>query len=400
MRIRDFLTLSCGAIIARPTRAGLSLLGIAIGVLAVIVLTSIGEGTRRYVLSQFTQFGTNLLTITRGKTKTVGIPGVLGGTTHKLTLRDAQAIRQLDGIIRVVPVSVGNARVETNGRGRSVSVFGVTSEMPEHWKMSVRSGSFLPPGDPFRRHSIAVLGPKLKTELFGDTAPLGEFVRIAGYRSRIIGVMAPKGNLLGFDIDDAIYVPVASAMSIFNMDELHEIQVAFGFGSRLETILGKIRELLMERHRGEEDFTIVTQAAMLDTMDSIMRVITVAVAVIAGISLIVGAIGIMTVMWMVVRERRSEIGLLKATGATSAQIYKLFICESVVLATIGGASGLAGGLSIVQILPILIPGIPVHPHPTYIIAALIMSSLAGICSGFIPARHAASIDPVLALHTQ
>ena len=394
------MTLSFGSIRSRPTRAGLSLLGIAIGVTAVILLTSIGEGTRRYVLSQFTQFGTNLLTITRGKTKTVGIPGVLGGTTHKLTLQDAQAIRQIDGIIRVVPLSVGNARVETEGRGRSVSVFGVTAEMPEHWKFTVRFGHFLPPGDPTRRQSVAVLGPKLKTELFGDTSPLGEFVRIAGYRFRVIGVMAPKGNLLGFDIDDAIYVPVASAMAIFNMDELMEIQVAFGFGSQLETIIHNIRERLIDRHRGEEDFTIVTQAAMLDTMDSIMNVITVSVAVIAGISLVVGAIGIMTVMWMVVRERTSEIGLLKATGATSTQIYQLFLCEAIVLAMIGGTIGLLLGLSIVQVLPSMIPGIPIHPHPTYVLAALCVSTLAGICSGFIPAQHAASIDPVIALHTQ
>ncbi len=399
MRTRDLLSLSLGAITARPTRAGLSLLGIAIGIMAVILLTSIGEGTRRYVLSQFTQFGTNLLTITRGKTQTVGIPGVLGGTTHKLTLQDAQAIRQLEGILRVVPVSVGNARVEADGRGRNVSVFGVTTEMPEHWKFSVRSGHFLPSGDPSRRQSVAVLGPKLKIELFGDTSPLGKFVRISGYRFRVIGVMMPKGNLLGFDIDDAIYVPVASAMAMFNMDELNEIQVAFGFGSRLGTVLNHIRELLIDRHRGEEDFTIVTQTAMLDTMNSIMSVITVAVAVIAGISLVVGAIGIMTVMWMVVRERTTEIGLLKATGATSAQIYQLFLCESVVLSMVGGVTGLTLGLGIAQILPALIPGIPIHPHPSYVLAALGVSAVAGICSGLIPARHAASIDPVIALHT-
>ncbi|GJL64644.1 MAG: ABC transporter permease [Nitrospirales bacterium] len=399
MRLKDLLFLSFSAITARPTRTGLSLLGIAIGVMTVILLTSIGEGTRRYVLTQFTQFGTNLLTITRGKTQTVGIPGVLGGTTHKLTIQDAQAIRQLDGIIRVVPVSVGNARVETEGRGRSVSVFGVTAEMPEHWKFSVRSGRFLPQGDPFRRQAVAVLGPKLKTELFGDAPPLGSFVRIAGYRFRVIGVMAPKGNLLGFDIDDAIYVPVASAMTMFNMDELMEIQVAFGFGRQLETITQQIRDRLIDRHRGEEDFTIVTQAAMLETMDNIMNVITVAVAVIAGISIIVGAIGIMTVMWMVVRERTGEIGLLKATGATSGQIYQLFLCESITLATIGGTVGLALGLSCVQILPTFIPGIPVHPHLLYVLAALFVSTMTGICSGVIPARHAASIDPVIALHT-
>ena len=399
MKLTDTISLAFGAARARRGRSSLSLLGIAIGVAAVIVLTSVGEGIRHYILSEFTQFGTNLLMVKPGKVKTLGIPGVLGGTTHKLTLDDAEAIQRIGGIERVVPMIAGNGRVEADGRGRSVSIFGVTADMPMHWKISVRQGSFLPEGDVHRRQPVAVLGPKLKQELFADANPLGRFIRIAGYRFRIVGVMAPKGNLLGFDIDDAVYVPVASGMNMFNLDELIEVQIAFSYGRDVDRVVEDIRQLLMDRHRGEEDFTIITQAAMLETMDSVLSVITTAVGTIAGISLIVGAIGILTVMWMAVKERTAEIGLLKATGATSRQIYQLFLYESVMLAVIGGGTGLGVGLSITACLPFLVPSLPIHPHTGYILAALLMSAFTGISSGLLPAYRAASIDPVQALHT-
>lgn len=398
MHLPDTLSIAFGSVMARRGRSGLSLLGIAIGVAAVIVLTSIGEGIRHFILTEFNQFGTNLLSITPGNVKTLGIPGVLGGTTHKLTLDDAEAIREIDGIERVVPMIAGNARVETDGRGRSVSVFGVTAETPMHWKVSVRQGSFLPEGDARRRQAVAVLGPKLKQELFADANPLGRFVRIAGYRFRVLGVMSPKGHLLGFDIDDAVYVPVASGMSMFNLDELMEIQIAFTYGRQVDHVEEDIRQLLMERHRGEEDFTITTQAAMLETLDGVMNVVTTAVGIIAGISLIVGAIGIMTVMWMAVKERTAEIGLLKATGATSRQIYQLILLEALMLAVLGGGVGLGIGVTLATILPHVVPRLPTHLHTGYILAALSISTLTGITSGLLPAHRAASIDPVQALH--
>ena len=400
MRMADLTAFAFQAVLARRTRSFLSLLGIGLGVMAVVLLTSIGEGTRQFIEGQFTQFGTNLLSIKPGKVKTVGIPGALGGTTHKLSLDDAHALQLVQGIDRVVPLVAGNARVSVEDRGRSVSVFGVTADMPDHWKMNVRHGEFLPQEEFRVRRPVAVLGPKLKRELFQDVNPLGQFVRVAGYRYRVIGVMEPKGNLLGFDIDDAIYVPVASALSMFNMDELVEVQVRFRHGYSLERVVEDISHVLQERHRGEEDFTIITQQAMLDTLDSVMEVITVAVGAIAGISLLVGAIGILTVMWMSVRERTPEIGLLKATGATAGEIYGLFLCESAILASIGGVVGLGIGLGVVTVLPTLVPGIPMVPHQGYVIGALLVSGFSGIAAGILPARRAARIDPVEALHAK
>lgn len=398
MQFRDALRLAVGAVVSHRLRSALSLSGIAIGIAAVILLTSIGEGARNFVLSQFTQFGTNILAVTPGKTKTTGIPGVLGGSTHKLTLYDALAVRKIPGVERIVPLAFGSARVAVEGRGRSVTIFGVSADMPDVWKFTVRQGAFLPGGDIRRRTPVAVLGPKLKHELFGDVSALGRFIRVSGFRFRVIGVMAPKGQMLGFDIDDAAYIPVASAMKMFNLDELVELDVSYAQDVATDRVVRDIRRLLMDRHRGTEDFTIVTQAAMIEALSRVTRVVSLAVVAIAGISLIVGAIGVLTVMWIAVGERKSEIGLVRALGAGPGQISRLFLLESVLLSVLGGVLGLAMGLSIILGLRFAVPGLPLHVEGSYVLAALGVSGLAGVLSGLLPARRAAQIDPVEALH--
>ncbi len=376
------------------------MLGIAIGITAVVLLTSIGEGTRRYLISEFTQFGTNVLQVNPGKTETMGIPGILGGTTHKLTIDDAQALERVRGVSKVIPMAVGQARVEGGGRGRSVFIYGVTSEIPEVWKFEVGQGSFLPPGDPRRASMVAVLGPTLKRELFGEKNALGEFVRVAGFRLRVIGVMAPRGRMLGFDIDDSAYVPVATVMQMFNLDELIEIHVLFSHEGLTQAVVEGVRAVLTERHSGKEDFTIVSQTAMLKVFENVMRVITAAVAAIGGISLLVGAIGILTMMWIAVNERVGEIGLMRAVGATAQHVQRLFLLEAVVLTVVGGAVGVAAGLGIAALLRLAVPGMPVYTPLRYVGAALLVSVITGLISGVLPARRAASLDPVEALHTE
>ena len=296
------------AVSGHRLRSLLSVLGIAIGIGSVILLTSIGEGTRRYILEQSTQFGTHLVSINPGKSETVGIPGVLGGTTHKLTLDDAEAIARLPNVVRVVALTMGQARVQAGELGRSVIVYGVTANIAAMWKFNVRQGAFWPSGDPRRRRSMVVLGPKLKRELFGNENALGQFVRIGGARFRVVGVMEPKGQFLGFDIDDAVYIPVASAMRVFNLDELQEVQFVYRDAMPVDTVVAQVSQLLIDRHGGNEDFSVTTQEAMLEVMGNVMNVITVAVGAIAGISLLVGAIGILTMMWIAVGERTAEIG--------------------------------------------------------------------------------------------
>ncbi|MEM9175555.1 MAG: ABC transporter permease, partial [Myxococcota bacterium] len=235
------MRLSSGALVGHPLRSLLSMLGIAIGVAAVIMLTSLGEGTRKYMISQFSQFGTDVLAVQPGKRKTSGVPNAFRGTQQKLTIDDAEALARIPMFDAVVPVAFGQARVEGGGRGRSVIVRGVTSEFPEVAKFSVRQGSFLPPGDPRRGGSVVVLGPTLKRELFGEANALGEFVRIAGARLRVIGVMEPKGQVLGMDIDDAAYLPVATAMRLFNLPELQEIDVVFRHEGQADEAIDVVR---------------------------------------------------------------------------------------------------------------------------------------------------------------
>jgi putative ABC transport system permease protein len=397
--VGDLLHLASGALRAHRLRSFLSMLGIAIGVAAVILLTSIGEGTRVYVVSQFTQFGTNIIAVNPGKSKTFGIPGVLGGTTRKLTIDDAEALTRVHGVETVVPVTMGNARVEAGERGRSVPVMGATPDLPTLWRFGARQGSFWPKGDPRVGGSFAVLGPKLARELFGERSPLGEVVRIAGARFRVVGVMQPKGQMMGFDIDDIAIVPVATALRLFNQDELMEIDLIYANARETARVEAEVKRLLSVRH-GDEDFSVTTQEAMLDVFGKVMDVITMAVGAIAGISLLVGATGILTMMWIAVGERTGEIGLLRALGATASQVQAVFLAEAAALATLGGAVGIAVGLGLGALLRLAVPGLPVETPMRFVLAGLAMSFATGVVAGVAPARRAAGLDPIEALRAE
>jgi putative ABC transport system permease protein len=397
---RDYFTLGSSTLLSNKLRTALSMLGIAIGVAAVVLLTSIGEGTRLYILNEFTQFGTNILVVSPGKTETLGIPGAVGGTTRKLTIDDAKTLERLPGVTGIVPLSVALARVEARGRGRSVVIYGASSSLPDVWKFDVGQGDFLPTTDLHRSSPVAVLGPKLKRELFRDENALGEFIRIADSRLRVIGVMSPKGQMLGFDLDDAVYIPVALAMTIFNTDELTEIDVSYTHAGVADRLVEEIREVLTVRHRGHEDFTITTQTAMLEVFDKVIHGITLSVGFIAGISLLVGAVGVFTMMWISVGERVSEIGLMIAVGATRSQIQKLFLLEAILITTLGGALGAAAGVSMALLLRSVIPALPIQISPGYLLAAVAVSLITGVASGVAPARRAADLEPVEALRAE
>lgn len=397
--MRDLVRMALRTLLAHRLRSVLSMLGIAIGIASVVLLTSIGEGTRRYVVSQFTQFGTNILVVTPGKSETLGLPGALGGSTRKLTIDDAESLLRLPGVEDLTPVVYGTARVEADGLGRSVLVYGVTPNIPTVWRWTVRSGALWPSGDPRRGSAVAVLGPKLKRELFGERNALGELVRIGGRRFRVTGVMASKGQFLGIDLDDAAFVPVASAMKLFNLSELNELDVLFTNSRIVDSVERRVRELLAARH-GREDFTITTQTEMLRVFGNVMDIITGAVGAIAGVSLVVGAIGILTMMWISVGERTGEIGLARAIGATRAQIQSAFLVEAAVLSTVGGCAGLLAGLGICHVLRLLVPGLPVHTPAVFVVAAVAVSAGTGLASGVLPARRAATLDPVEALHAE
>ena len=399
MLLRDFFHLTSTSLSAHRLRSFLTMLGIAVGIAAVILLTSIGEGVHKFVLAEFTQFGTNLIAINPGRTTTHGTSMGVFGTERPLTIEDAEALKHLPYVMAVVPIVQGNAEVEAANRRRRTTIYGAGSQWPEAFQMNVKSGRFLPDDNPTAPRAFAVLGSKTREELFGNRNPLGQRIGIGGNRYRIIGVMESKGTILGFDVDDTVYIPTARGMELFNRNSLIEIDVLYQEGVKVDKVVKNIKRSLIARH-GREDFTITTQQQMLEVLGSVLNVLTFAVAAIGGISLLVGAIGIVTIMTIAVNERTNEIGLLRALGARQGQVLSLFLGEAIVLAALGGISGLALGIGLAHLLHFVFAALPVHTPWVFVVLAEIIAVVIGLAAGVLPANRAAHLDPIEALRTE
>ena len=399
MLAADALQLAVRAIIAQRLRSFLTLLGIAVGIAAVILLTSIGEGIHRFVLGEFSQFGTNNISAMPGKTKTGGAPSGLPSSARPLTLEDARSLERLPHIVGVTPNVRGNAEIEGNGRTRRTLVYGVNSKSQLVFKSTVRSGQFLPPDDEGSARAFVVLGAKVKDELFGADSPLGQRLRIGGLHFRIIGVMEPKGQFLGIDLDDTVFVPAARGQELFNREGVDEINLAVEEGAPAKMVAERIRQHLIERH-GREDFTLVTQEEMMATLSNILNVLTMAVGALGGISLLVGGVGIVTIMTIAVTERTGEIGLMVALGAPRRTILALFLGEAVALSALGGLFGLLLGIGLTQLIHFALPALPVHTPLSFVLLAEGIAIAIGLAAGVLPARNAARLDPVEALRTE
>lgn len=399
MNIIDLIALSYRTISSHKLRSLLTALGLIIGIASVVILTSIGRGVHQFVLAEFTQFGTNLLAVFPGKTTTLGLSGATISTVRPLTQEDAGSLVRLEHVVAVVPLVQGNARIEAGEKQRRASVFGVGAAVPEVWKIRVQQGRFLPAGEMNNPRAFAVLGSKLSRELFGGKSPLGKRVRIGADRYRVIGVMEQKGQMVGFDMDDSIYIPVGKALEMFDRESLMEIDVLYQGGVSVDMIEKSITRLLIARH-GQEDFSIITQNQMLEAMDSILNILTMAVAALGSISLLVGSVGILTIMTIAVSERVSEIGLLRAVGAEQRTIFQIFLAEALVLSLAGGCGGIIVGIGVAQLLQWFVPKLPVDLAWLYIIGAFIMSILIGVIAGVAPAMKAAGLEPLEALRTE
>jgi putative ABC transport system permease protein len=397
MRLRDFLRLAIEAQRRHHLRSGLTVAGIAIGVTAVLLLTSLGQAAKEYVVRQFAGIGANLVIVLPGKVETTGLPS-FAGSTRDLTIEDAESIlRQVPAVRQVAPLSMGAARFAFEGKSRDVRVVGTTAEFAEIRNFTMRMGQFLPSGDPRHGEPVVVIGTQLQHEVFPGENPLGKNVRIGQWRFRVIGVLEPKGNFLGINFDDMALVPVSTGLRLFDQSSLFRIFTQANSAEDVPIVIEQVKRVLMERHDGEEDFTLITQDAMLATFRTVIDALTVALAGIAAISLAVAGIGIMNVMLVSVSERSGEVGLLKALGARRRQILGVFLVEAMLLSGSGALFGIAAGVAAILVAGGVWPDVPLRPSPVWIGTVMALALAAGTFFGLMPARRAARLQAADAL---
>ena len=398
MRYIDNFLLSLKAVISHRLRTVLILLGIAIGVGSVILLTALGDSARRYVTGEFASLGSNLVIVLPGRSETTGgPPPLMGETPRDLTIDDALALLRSYNVSRVAPISVGSAPVAWRGKEREVNIVGSTASMKEIRHLEMAQGRFLPETDPHRAVWVCVIGEKIRRELFGPEASLGAWLRIGDRRCRISGILKESGVSIGVDLNDIVIIPVASAQILFDSHSLFRILVEAKTTSLMDAASKDVRRIIKDRHEGEDDVTIITQDSVIATFDRILKALTFGISGIGAISLGVAGILIMNVMLVSVAQRRTEIGILKAIGAPSREIMKLFITEALLLSLLGSCFGLLLGMGGAELLHRLYPVLPISAPLWGVLSGIGIAMLTGVLFGAWPAVRAARLDPVLAL---
>lgn len=396
MKVEDVVRFAGGALRGHGLRTVLSTTGVAVGIAAVLILTALGEGARRYVMREFETLGSNLVIVVPGKVETTGGPPI-GGTPRDITLDDFQAMRlHVSHVKEAAPLAIGEEAIRYTDRSRSVPILGTTAEFLKVRKLKMASGRFLAPGDPERGGSEMVIGTRIARELFGAENPLGRTVRMGSWRFRIVGVLDPRGVSLGFDLDDVAFIPVKTCMSAFSRTSLFRILVEVKNEADIPAASRALLDFFIGRHRAE-DVTIFTQDTVLSAFSAVLAALTLALAGIASVSLAVAGVGIMNVMLVSVTERRSEIGLLKALGVTRSQVVRVFLAEAVLLSGIGGIAGLIVAALAIRIFREIYPTFPAAPPYWAVLAALGTALGVGLLFGLWPAWRASRLDPVEAL---
>ncbi|RPJ69139.1 MAG: FtsX-like permease family protein, partial [Alphaproteobacteria bacterium] len=385
--------------IENKLRAGLTMLGMIIGVMAVILLVSVGTGAKRYITSEFESLGTNIILIQPGKTdKKTSMGPPVSSSKGKLTLGDVDALQKnTQSLSAVSGVMFGAGVVKNDSSTNNINILGANDQFNRIFNMVIIEGSYFSKEDEDSGRRVVVLGHTIRLNLFGTGTALGQLVKVNDSEHRVIGVIKPTGDKLGFNVDDMVFIPTKSALRLFNTTNLFGIRASAKSRSSLDDAVADLTAILKERHNGEEDFTIITQVTMMDSMNTILNMLTYALAAIAFISMLVGGIGIMNIMLVSVTERTREIGIRRAVGARRSDILKQFMIEAVVISVSGGLLGILISLIITNTLFLFLPGFDMRPPFWIIPPAFFLSFFTGIIFGVWPARKAAHIQTIDAL---
>ena len=397
MRSADALQLCLGALRGHSSRSLMLLLAIGIGVIAVNLLTGLGDGARQFVLGEFSSLGRNTLIIMPGRKETTGgMPPITGLAPRELTLQDVVAIARLPLVRRAAPLQAGQMELSVGGRTREAFTIGTSREYFAIRQLQVSQGQMLPPLALDEGLAVCVIGQKLRRELFGQQPALGEWLRAGNRRFRVIGILAERGQSLGTDFSEAVIIPVANAQALFNREGLFRVFAEVRSPTQINTVKRQILALIKERHEGKEDITVISQDSMLSTFNDILGALTMAVGAIAAISMLVAGILIMNVTWIAVSQRTPEIGLLKAIGASAGQVRLLFLGEAALLAVIGALGGLLLG-ELLLWLGRWIWELPLYTPMWARLTSLLLAMATALLFAWLPASRAAAMQPLDAL---
>lgn len=399
MRPADLLGFSAQALLRQRVRGLMMLIAMGLGVAAVLILTALGEGARGFVVNEFAAIGKDVLVMLPGRNETTGgLPPLTGDAAREITLEEAHLLpRRVSAIRAVAPLIIGSARVSRDERGRDVMILGTTALFLDVRKLVLSQGRSLPEGDFRRASSEVILGEKLKRELFEAKPAVGEFVRIGDSRFRVVGILQGRGDAGGMDLSDAAIIQVAAAQRLFNVSGLFRVLMQLREGYHIDNTKPKIEEVMRDFHQGDLDVTIISPDAMLATFDQILVAMTLAIAAIGAISLLVAGVLIMNVMLISVSQRTREIGLLKAIGASSSDILRVFLTEAMLMAGAGALAGVAVGTVVVWLGRWAFPDLPFHTPWWAVTAAVGVALLTGLGFSWLPATNASRLQPVEAL---
>jgi putative ABC transport system permease protein len=399
MRIEEGVRLAVETILAHKFRSILTMLGMIIGVFAVVLLVSLGQGAKQYIFLEFQNLGTNLIVIQPGRNDQKGaLTPPMGSTEDRLTLQDVEAIEKRTFQIEAVSgFMMGTGQFRWQGNTDNTSIFGVNHKFPNILNFEIAQGDFISKEEEVSARRVVVLGHTLARSLFGNEYAVGHQIRINQSIFRVIGVLEEVGSKLGLDIDLIAFVPTTTAMRLFNEDSLFGIRAKASGRASVDNGVEELRDILKERHDGNEDFTIITQGAIMGSMSDVLQVLSYLLGGIAAISMLVGGIGIMNIMWVSVTERTEEIGIRRAVGARRIDILQQFLTESLVLSIFSGIIGLGGALGLTYGAYALYPQFDARPPLWIVLSALLVSLVVGVVFGVWPAYRAAKVEALDAL---